>query len=151
MQQHRFSFQRTEKYQTLSVWKRYLHSLAVVCLSSICTDRNTEITRNLNHQISLVCLETVKEKVSLDKRSDRVVFIRNKGRPRRRGSTKPPSRHSKEINIEQIYRIMLFLRWTLLQRYDIRTLSNSRSSLKANQHEIHKTFSVQVKTFNNLD
>ena len=78
----------------------YLYCWAIICLSSLCSNWNTKIAWDISNQVCLISGTTLKEKVSSNKRSYRIISWGDKGRSLRLSSTQLTTGYSKERNLK---------------------------------------------------
>lgn len=124
--------------------KRYLRLGAEVYLSGLPADGDPKRTRKRGRQVPGVLLVSGEAKASADKGGDWVLSGGGQGGPRGRSTAQPPPGHSQKIDREQIYRVMLLLRRTLQQKYQVIARRYSLTSPQGNHTEIRQAFSEKV-------
>jgi len=126
------SFQQIKAIETFSLLKRYVHRIAKIYLSSLCSNINRKITRFSYGGIPRLCIVTWKEKTDFDQVSHRIISWWSKIRTRRWSTTEFIERHTQKRHITQIHWLMLFFRLTVIKANKRRYFQIVVKTLKRN-------------------
>lgn len=129
------------------MWKRYVHRIAKVHLSSFCPDINRKVVGFFDGGISGLCRVTVKEKVDFNKGGNWILPWRSKIRAWRWSTAQSIEGYSQKRYLTKIHRIMLFIRLAFVKTNERWYIKIALKALERNQFKVGKTFPKEVFKF----